>query len=75
MFDNAHAFDSDISGWDVSSVTIMYVSCYSSQQYQTTNNFKWSLIRFMLYQYLHSFNILLLLVYVSVCIGVQYRYY
>ena len=44
MFYSALAFNSDISGWDVSSVTNIDVSCYSSQYlsllYQTTNNFK-----------------------------------
>ena len=43
MFHSALAFNSDISGWDVSIVRNIDVSCYSPQYlllYQTTNNFK-----------------------------------
>ena len=31
MFDKARIFNNDISSWDVSAVTNMQVSCYSSQ--------------------------------------------
>ena len=70
MFNEAH-FNSDISGWDVSSVELMQVSCYSSQYF--LYNIKHIIIKYFQIIF-NTVFFLLILTYILYFITVRERF-